>query len=1028
MMKKLMKVIDLLLVILLLCPPHYVRALPEGEAVVSGSADFSYPDANTMNITTSDRVIIDYQSFSIAQPETVRFIQPSGSSVALNRVRGGDPSTILGSLLANGKIFLINPNGILFGANARVDAAGLVASTLDISNEDFLEGRLNFQGVGGYIINQGILTAKPGGYICLLSGAVDNQGAIQTVLGTVVLASGEKATLNLDDLGQISVVIDESVKQEVFGPDGEKQNDAVKNSGTISAAGGIVTLTAKALNDVFDHAINNSGRIEAKSLVERNGEVELVSEGSGIVQNTGDIEVSGVDEAVNGGSVLMQGERVGQFGKIEAGAVSGDGGNIELLGNDVVALGSNSVTSANTQISGNGGNIIILGKQHALVWLDAVIVALGGAIWGDGGFIETSGNRLEIYSVPDVSAPNGSGGTWLLDPEDINITNVQANITQAGAGDPGPISFTPTSADTATTLDVNNIITALNNGSNVTVNTASGGTATTGIITVSSAIAKTADGGSGDGSTLTLTANDDIVVNDTISSSSGKLNLVFSAADLIDINSAITTNGGSFSSTSKDFSLDVSIDTGIGDIEFLPLSNNTIEIGNVPGSYDFTLDNEEISRVTTTGTVTIGDDNSGSISVNIDPSLDLDFTKLTLISGNTINDVDATTAIAIDTLSLFGSAIGTSSNPLNTEVNKITKAESRNGSIYITNNGNLNLSEALVAGTGTEDISIVTSGDLTLGSLISPDTITLDIGGLILDGNDDSVNIDSIAFNILSATDVGESDNILDTAVDVIDVNVTGSIYLKDEDDIAIDSIYTDGNVNIYTPGAITRSGSGTVRGVKVKLNANKIGSSNAGLTITGEFEENVPPGDPEGSSDHIVSIWSNDNTITISWPAVTDPGYPSTGVYGYYYVWDTSPNTVVTPSNGIYTANTTITSHPLSDGTAHYFHVIAVDNSDNYSADQNDLGPFYLNGTVSSSQPLNYSANPARAFDNMALSLVNYRVGSFNPNPTFYFYHPIIDIDNSAFSNLIMDSDAYEFIEDSLKLKKSLPIYFGAP
>jgi filamentous hemagglutinin family protein len=284
--------------LVLLILPSRIFALPEGENVVAGSATFDCSNPDTLNINTpSDKLIVDYNSFSIAQTETVNFNQPSSNAIALNRVVGVDPSSIMGKLTANGNIFLINPNGVIFGKDSRVDVAGLVASTLNISNEDFLKGNYNFYKVNGksnsWIINQGNIKISNGGYIFLLSAAIDNQCKIQADLGKIVLASGEKMTLNLDDTGDISVVIDEAVKEAVLDPDGKRMDSAIKNSGTLSANGGKVLLTAKVLNNVFDYAINNSGVIEAKSIVNHNGKVELVAEGAPIL-NTGTINANTV--------------------------------------------------------------------------------------------------------------------------------------------------------------------------------------------------------------------------------------------------------------------------------------------------------------------------------------------------------------------------------------------------------------------------------------------------------------------------------------------------------------------------------------------------------------------------------------------------------------------------------------------------------------------------------------------------------------------------------------------------------------
>lgn len=125
-------------------------ANPQGESVAAGSATFdrSTPDTLTVN-TASNNTIINYNSFSIGANETTRINQPSASSTVLNRVIGVDPSSIEGTLISNGKLFLVNPNGIIFGAGSKVNAPAIVASTLDIANEDFLKGDYKFFKNGG---------------------------------------------------------------------------------------------------------------------------------------------------------------------------------------------------------------------------------------------------------------------------------------------------------------------------------------------------------------------------------------------------------------------------------------------------------------------------------------------------------------------------------------------------------------------------------------------------------------------------------------------------------------------------------------------------------------------------------------------------------------------------------------------------------------------------------------------------------------------------------------------------------------
>src|SRR5258705_6915529 len=152
-------------------------ANPTGFAVVNGQVTFNY-NGNTLNVTNTPGSIINWQRFAIGSNELTRFIQQSAASSVLNRVVGIDPSLILGALQSNGRVFLINPNGILFGAGAGVDTAGLVASTLNISNEDFLGGRLIFAGdpaKSAAVVNQGRITASPGGAVYLIGSAVENQ-------------------------------------------------------------------------------------------------------------------------------------------------------------------------------------------------------------------------------------------------------------------------------------------------------------------------------------------------------------------------------------------------------------------------------------------------------------------------------------------------------------------------------------------------------------------------------------------------------------------------------------------------------------------------------------------------------------------------------------------------------------------------------------------------------------------------------------------------------------------------------------
>ena len=316
--------------------------------ITSGQAEFK-SEGNTLTVNvSSDKLIVNYNSFSIGESEIVRFNQISPASIVLNRVVGKDYSSILGTLSANGQIFLINPNGIIFGSGCKVDAAGLVASTLDIADQDFLSNDFKFSGKTGYIINQGSLsTNTAGGFICLLAGAIDSPGTITANSGTIVLATGQAITLDLDPAGQISVMVDKAVESKINGPDKKKIKDNIKTSGKISANQGRVIIDANSLNDVFDYAVNNSGLIEAQTLDNIDGQIILRADGSP-VSNSG---------IMQSGSITAQSEKDFSLGEIHAldtaTLISLKGGLIDNNGNSLNIIADTAKLSAATVIVSN---------------------------------------------------------------------------------------------------------------------------------------------------------------------------------------------------------------------------------------------------------------------------------------------------------------------------------------------------------------------------------------------------------------------------------------------------------------------------------------------------------------------------------------------------------------------------------------------------------------------------------------------------------------------------------------------------
>ncbi len=231
-------------------------ANPTGGVVAHGAANITNPAANILNINTlSPKTIINWGSFSISVGELTRFVQPSALSAVLNRVVGGDPSAILGSLQSNGRVFLLNPNGIVFGAGSQINVAGLVASTLNLSDADFLAGRMNFTNgiTAGSVINEGAINAA-GGPVYLVGNSVANNGLITNPNGEVVLAAGNSVELVNPGTPNLRV--------EISAPDNE-----ARNLGTITAEAGRI--------GIYAGLIQQGGTVNASSAVVEGGRILL---------------------------------------------------------------------------------------------------------------------------------------------------------------------------------------------------------------------------------------------------------------------------------------------------------------------------------------------------------------------------------------------------------------------------------------------------------------------------------------------------------------------------------------------------------------------------------------------------------------------------------------------------------------------------------------------------------------------------------------------------------------------------------
>lgn len=329
-----------LLASLLLAGSAMAADLPTGGQVVSGSGSISQPNAQQMVIDqASNKLAIDWQSFDIGAGNKVTFNQPGRDSIALNRVIGSDGSKIMGQLDANGRVFLVNPNGVLFGNGASVNVGGLVASTLDLSVEDFDGGQYHFKGDGSpaAVVNHGSIRAD-GGAVALLGGTVSNQGVIVANRGSATLAAGNAMTLDFAGDGLLNVQVDEAAVDAL-----------VENHQLIKADGGQVVLTANAGEALLKTVVNNTGVIEARTLAEKDGKILLLGDFDGGVVNVAGTLDASAPNGGNGGFIDTSGAHVKIADDVKVTTLAPEGKTGEWL------IDPYNVTITNATSSGMGG-------------------------------------------------------------------------------------------------------------------------------------------------------------------------------------------------------------------------------------------------------------------------------------------------------------------------------------------------------------------------------------------------------------------------------------------------------------------------------------------------------------------------------------------------------------------------------------------------------------------------------------------------------------------------------------------------
>ncbi|MFM9889677.1 MAG: YDG domain-containing protein [Rickettsiales bacterium] len=721
----------------LLCCPLTANANPQGGVVSAGQASISSAGSTLSVHQQTDRAVIDWQGFDISAGERTEFQQPSAASIALNRVHSAQASVINGTLQANGNLLIVNQNGVLFGQHAVVDVNGLVATTADISNDNFLNQRApHFDKPGApdaAVTNEGNITARDGGLVGFVAPHVENSGVITARLGRVHLAAGDTATVDFYGDGLMEVAVSDAVHQQL-----------VRNTGSLQANGGTVALTAAAGSTLLASTIEARGTVSAQSVSARNGKIIIAALGSNAVAGNvavaknrvptisrvvvaGTLDASGSKAGEKGGSITVTADHVTVNNGSRLTAAGSSGGGIIHVGGEYLGHGSTptaqttiiesgAVIDASATAQGNGGEIIVYadGTTH----FAGFAKANGAGSRGNGGLVETSGRAyLDFNGLVEATASGtGRAGTWLLDPADIIITAATNSAIT------GVTPFTATA--TASQLSAATIVAALNLGTNVTVQTSNDAFVGNGDIFVNSGITSTGTGA------LTLSAFRNIEVNSAINLAGGALTL---RADNSGIGSgavittaAISTNGGN-----------ITIGGGSGAITAATLAANgsitTAATGYAQGNSTRPIGVSIGGNITAAGG-TILINGQGENGTNTSHGVEL-------TAGNTISTT-GTGAIRINGIGR-GTAVNT---------NQIHGVALR--SLVTSVNGNIEMTGTAGGGTGSQNTGVLLSNT---GGGIARTTGT---GSIVVNGtagatNNVSYGVLSNAANGLNATSTG---------------------------------------------------------------------------------------------------------------------------------------------------------------------------------------------------------------------------------------------------------------------------------
>ena len=854
------------LLLLLTFFPSVVMGLPAGGKVTGGTTIISQSNGQTLNINQlTEKAIINWKGFSINVNELVKFTQPSSSSIVLNRVTGVNPSSILGQLVANGRVFIVNPNGILFGPKAVVDVAGLLATTFNIKDADFMAGKFTFAQDSAknpaFVVNQGQIKVSDNGFVFLVAPGVSNEGLIIANLGKVVMGSGETLTVDFMGDGLITFAIEGKVLNTVMGPDGAPLNSAVANTGTIKAEGGQVILTAKASSEIFSSVVNNSGVIEARSLVNRGGVIRLegsdpvsntgeigwqanlgkVQNEDGRVLNTGTLDVSAREAGAAQGEVTLSGQMVGVSGSILArGGDGAPGGRVLVTSSEKTILTQDSVIDTSGVGNSSAGNVVIWSDKDTV--FRGTIVAKGGETGGNGGQIEVSGHEnLSFTGQVNALAPMGTTGSLLLDP--LNITVATGGVATLPQVD--QFSDTPATSQTIAPA---------------TINAAA--------------------------ANVTLQANNDITVTNAIAMTNAGVGITMQAGRDINVNASVSTNNGNISLTANDSAATAANrSAGTGDITFGAAGNLSSGTGSISldvgssGAAPFSPGSiSTVRNLTTTGgnvlitspnSVTLsGAVNAGSGTVTIAANKDGSGAEsFTMNAGSSITTTDATANAVQINVNAAGGGTGTAA------LRNIT-----------TGSG------------GTLTVATNTGGNATGGDITQTAATLLNVGT-------GTINLTTPA--IVGANIGAAATPILTTAGTITASTGTSGVFITESDGADVTATALGGGaINLTsTTGALNISGATSTGSGAITLTAETVNINNS-LTSTGALTLN-----PVTAAGNLTVSSSSASNLTDGFSSITIGNAAGTGAVTVNALTVSDPLTIRSPTTtGTVTVNGPIT------------------------------------------------------------------------------------------------------------------------